>query len=481
MKSSLGRARRWVGPGLIAVLLGACAHTEKAAEEVDEQLSEVEAVFREDEAEATGAAKRDGGGEGATRPSRQRPKSFSREWYVSTSGSDQAAGSKQAPFRTIGRALKAVGPGEAIRVLPGEYKGSVVIDGGVKAGRADAPITLLGTQHPKIVPGASGAVVQIRKPFWVVDGFDIDVKGQPRFAVVFEGNTEGSVLAGSRIHHGALGGGVTTYGGARKVTIEGNDIHHFRKKPKGDSHGVVVQATSRDITIRDNDIHDNSGDSVQCLKPDSASVTPARGVVVEGNRLYSNDENAVDIKTCSDVVVRDNDMHGFKKSPSSAGEAVVVHYSAKNVRVEGNRISDAGRGISIGGVRDGGQPSPSDVEVKGNRIKDISNSGGSDGVGIRVENARGVRVLGNSIEGTDGYGMMLGLGANNAPSENLTVRENEVRGRNLVRIGQRRPGLRMDQNRYGAGGRFKADPKETNDFAEWKRLSGVDERSDVLP
>jgi nitrous oxidase accessory protein NosD len=464
----------WMGVGLLTVVLGACSQVQKTAEQAGVPLPET-GQGAEAEAQGTG-----GSGMPSHGPT-QRPEHFSREWYVSTSGSDNAAGSKAAPFRTIRRAMKAVGPGEAIKVLPGAYAESVVIDGDVKAGRKDAPITLKAVGHARIFPGKGGALVQVRKPYWVVDGFDIDVKGQPRFAVIFEGNTEGSVLAGSHVHDGTLGGGVTTFGGAHGVTLEGNNIHDFRKKPRGDSHGVVVQATSRDITVRDNDIHDNSGDSVQCLKPDRAGQTPARGLLVEGNRLYSNDENAVDIKTCSNVVIRDNDMHGFWKSATSAGEAVVVHYSAKNVRVEGNRISDAGRGISVGGVKDGSQPSPSAVEVKDNRITDISKQGGGDGTGIRVENAKDVAVVGNSIDKTEGYGMMVGLGANNAPSENVTVRENVVRGRNLVRLGKHRPGLRMDRNRYARGGLLKADPKEVRDLTEWKSVSGVDGTSAQVP
>ncbi|QSQ26785.1 right-handed parallel beta-helix repeat-containing protein [Pyxidicoccus parkwayensis] len=466
---------KWLGVGLLTMLLGACSQVQKTSEEAGTKLPGT-GQGTEEEAPGTG-----GSGAPSHAPSTQRPQHFSREWYVGPSGSDHAAGSKQAPFRTIRRALKAVGPGEVIQVLPGIYAESVVIDGDVKPGRKDAPITLKSQGRVRIFPGGGGTLVQIRKPHWIVEGFEIDVRKQPRFAVLFEGNTEGSMLLGSHIHDGTLGGGVTTFGGAHGVTIEGNNIHDFHKKPRGDSHGIVVQATSRDITIRDNDIHDNSGDSVQCLKPDRPGQTPARGLLIEKNRLYSNDENAVDIKTCSNVVIRDNDMHDFRKSATSAGEAVVVHYSARDVRVVNNRIAVAGRGISIGGVKDGHQPNPTAVEVEGNRITDIEKTGGSDGTGIRVENAKDVAVVGNTIDKTEGYGLMVGLGANNAPSENVTVAENVVRSPNLVRLGRHRPGLRMDRNRYAKGGLLKADPKEVRDLTQWKSLSGVDVTSSQVP
>jgi hypothetical protein len=85
-----------------------------------------------------------------------------------------------------------------------------------------------------------------------------------------------------------------------------------------------------------------------------------------------------------------------------------------------------------------------------------------------------VRVLDNRIEDTEGYGMMLGLGANGAPSRDLEVASNEVHSEKLVRVGPKRPGLRMDGNRYASGGLFKADPVETRDFSRWKAATGLD-------
>jgi nitrous oxidase accessory protein NosD len=405
-------------------------------------------------------------------------KSYAREWFVSPSGSDSAEGSRQKPFRTIRRALKAVGPGEAIRVQAGKYYESVVIGGDAPKGREDAPITLLGEGKPKIVPGeSSGALLQVRRPHWIVDGFEIDVRGERRFAAIFEGDTQGSKLRNSHLHGGTLGGGITTHGNARGILIERNHIHDFRKPNNDDSHGIVIQATSKDIVIRGNHIHDTSGDAVQCLKPDNGGEQPARGLVIEKNKLHSTGENAVDIKTCRDVTVRRNRMYNFRKSSSSSGEAVVVHYSAKNIRIQDNEISKAGKGIAVGGVTEG--PPPSEVVVSGNHISEISSAGGSDGAGIRVENATNVQLEGNTIEKTDGYGMMLGLGSNGAPSSELTVKDNIVRTQKLIRLGKKRPGLRMGTNQYSPGGLFKAEPKETRDFSLWKELSGVDKDSKV--
>ncbi len=268
---------------------------------------------------------------------------------------------------------------------------------------ATSKITIQGEGKPKLVPGAgTGAVVQFKAPCWVLDGFEIDVQSQPTYAVTFQGNTDGAVLANNEIHGGSLGGGITTYDSARGMTIENNHIHDFTRG-NDDSHGIVIQPTTKKITIRNNDIHDNSGDSVQCLGPEGfSSLPPADGVVIENNHLYSNRENAVDIKTCANVIVRNNRMHGFRMASSAKGDAVVIHMSAKNVTVEGNDISDCGKGISIGGNHTG--PVPTNIRIEKNRIHDLTTETGMEGTGIRVENSSGAKLLNNTITRTPGYG-----------------------------------------------------------------------------
>jgi nitrous oxidase accessory protein NosD len=371
------------------------------------------------------------------------PPRYSREWFVSPSGSDTAPGTRAKPLRTISRAASLVGPGEIIRVQPGTYAEKLEIDASVKAGTAAAPITLRGEGKPKLVPTSSGwYMVHVRRPHWRIEGFELDVRGQRQVAVTFSGDTEGTVLARNELHHGAFGSGISTDSGARGVTIEDNHIHHF-DRGSSDSHGVVIAPTSRDITVRGNDIHDNSGDSVQCLGPEGFSDdTPARGVLIERNHMYDNRENAVDVKTCHDVIVRGNRMHGFAKSTTSRGEALVVHYSARNVLVEDNDISDASLGIAVGGNRVG--PPPTNVSLRRNRIHALRTPEGS---GIRIENGRDVRVLHNTLTGTDGFALVIGHGTG-GDSTDVAVRNNLFATRHAVNLGPHAPGLKMESNLY---------------------------------
>ena len=380
---------------------------------------------------------------------------FVREWVVSPNGSDTADGNAAKPFRTIGKAVSAAGPGELIRVLAGTYTERINLSANVKAGTPEAKITLQGEGKPRLVPGAGGgALVQVRQPNWIIDGFELDLQGAPQFAVIFEGNVKGSVLANSELHHGTGGGGVTTYGNATGAIIENNHIHSFVKKTGDrDSHGVVVQPTSRDITVRNNDIHDNSGDSVQCLGPEGfSSLPPAKGLVVENNHFYSNRENAIDIKTCHDVVIRSNRMHRFKPSATAKGDAVVVHYSARNVLIENNDVYDSGKGISVGGNRQG--PMPTGIVIRRNRVYDITNQGGGEGSGIRLENSEGTVVVNNTITRVAAAALVLGHGTG-GPTQNVRVENNIIDAAVAVSLGNQRPGIKMGFNLFPTNAQFK--------------------------
>ncbi len=308
------------------------------------------------------------------------------------------------------------------------------------------------------------------------------------FAVLFDANAFQSVLSGSELNGGTAGAGVCVEG-ARDITVRNNHIHHFIK-PADDAHGVAVVGPARNIVIRDNDIHHNSGDSIQC-QPGSG---PADGVLVEGNTLHDEGENGVDIKQCLRVTVRDNTLSGFpntaiRPTGSSAGEAVVIHASARDIVIQGNAISRAGRGVS---VLDGSTPAEN-ITVEGNLFQDIRNVPAGNGQGIRIEGARTVRVLGNIVEGTASYGLM--LAADGRSVTGLEVRNNVLRGGSqslLLRLGAAgyRPGLLMRENQYASGGILKGDganfPGEQlmlsspEKLEVWRQVLGVDTGSTVL-
>jgi nitrous oxidase accessory protein NosD len=411
-----------------------------------------------------------------------------RNWYVSTKGSDGGAGTLAAPLRTIGRAAALARPGEVIRVLPGVYAEELVLE---SRGSGVAPITLRGegSERPRLVPKdrVRGAILRVQGR-WNLENLHIDVAGASMFAVLFDANASQSVLSGSELHGGTAGAGVCVEG-ARDISVRNNHLHHFIK-PGDESHGVAVVGPARNIVIQDNDIHHNSGDSIQC-QPGSG---PADGVLIEGNTLHDEGENGVDIKQCLRVTVRDNVISGFpntaiRQAGSSAGEAVVIHASARDIIIQGNSISRAGRGVS---VLDGSTP-PENIVVEGNLLQDIRNIPAGNGQGIRIEGARNVRVVGNTVEGTASYGVM--LAADGRSVTGLEVRNNILRGGTqplLLRLGAAgyRPGLLMRENQYASGGVLKGDgasfPGEQLTLSSpeklevWRQVLGVDVGSIVL-
>ncbi len=94
MNLRLGMSGKWLGLGLVTAMLGACSQVQRTA---DEQVAGVE--------ESAGGTGGSGADEGSTVPTTSRdsrPKHFSREWYVSPSGSDGAKGSKHAATEAAG-------------------------------------------------------------------------------------------------------------------------------------------------------------------------------------------------------------------------------------------------------------------------------------------------------------------------------------------------------------------------------------------
>ncbi|WP_395852083.1 nitrous oxide reductase family maturation protein NosD [Cystobacter fuscus] len=404
-------------------------------------------------------------------------------WFVGPKGpgvSDTNEGSSFRPFASIREALRRASPGDVILLRAGIYEEHLVLDKELaRAGTPEAPIILRGEGLPKLrASKPEHPLVQVRLPHWRIEGLELDMGGSSACAVSFSHATQGSSLSRCEVH-GGTGVGISTHEGAVGVLIEHNHIHDFHQEKAGQGcHGVVIHATSRDITLRGNHIHDTSGDAVQCLQPDDGRTRPTQGVLIEDNTLESTEGCAVSIKTSHEIIVRGNRMRNFRCCEGGwrGGDAILVHYSAWNVLIEHNLISEAGGGICVGGLKDEGMPDPSRVVVRDNTIRDIrpERARNNDAVGIRVSNASDVQLLHNTIGRMGGFAVSLGEGGDGI-SRGVEMLGNTMIAARLVRLGLDRPGLQMNLNRYSTGGLFDAGSLgQTRGLAEWQRFTRLD-------
>jgi hypothetical protein len=165
-------------------------------------------------------------------------------------------------------------------------------------------------------------------------------------------------------------------------------IHDFWRVVDGkpeDSHGVTVLPNSERVLVKGNQSWRNSGDSIQCMGQEDGDNpgNPPLNITIEENRYYEDRENAVDLKTCRNVTVRNNKFYGYRPaSTDSGGSAIVVHSNAGGILFEGNRIWDSGMAASIGGSQPGATVGA--IVFRRNLIFDMTTHLNGAGAGIRA-------------------------------------------------------------------------------------------------
>ena len=409
---------------------------------------------------------------------------FSRVLWVSPSGQDTAEGSESKPFRTVAKALSLVKPGEAIYLKSGTYSERLKLE--EKGGASSRYLTLKAA--PGATPlfkGGTGSrtpMLDVRGAYWRIEGLTFDAAGDKAFVAFWRGSgAHHGILRACTLKNGTEGAGAYVAEKAHDVLIEGNSISNFRRAGNDDSHGVCVQTNSSNVIVRANDIHHNSGDGVQCLGPEGGATeagTPFDNLLVEDNDLHENQENGADIKTCTRVTLRGNRIWGHRRTPSSAGEGVVVHLSARDVTLEENEVRDNGRGIQIGGIRVGAPPTH--IVLRRNRVFDGYNANGNDGSGIRVDTSVDVKVDNNTVWNMPAYGLVVGNGESGA-SQGVRVRDNILGacGVAAVRLGTTFQDTSFDGNLYGAlkGAAVLRKNGSYLGLAAWRSATGWDARS----
>ncbi len=185
------------------------------------------------------------------------------------------------------------------------------------------------------------------------------------------------------------------------IVVYDNDIYDngdWESEVENDVHGVNVGELVTNLWVVDNRSYHNGGDGVQVNSGVSFS---SDHIYIGRNVMYSNRENAVDLKQCNDAVVSENIIYGYRPVSSAPGEGIVVHSSPDRVWIINNTIYDCERGIVSSGN--------ADLYIVGNVIYNIKHTSGgydpdsaySPGVGICARGGGVVWVVSNTLYDND--------------------------------------------------------------------------------
>jgi hypothetical protein len=345
-------------------------------------------------------------GSGAAVPAHSETPSATPTLFVSPTGDDTAAGTRDAPLRTPQVAVDRLAAGGVVRLLPGTYhRVRIVVRGRhdltVAATRPGAAVL----DERGLVPldGQSG-VVQIQNSSRItVRGLDIrgyrtTSMAKVPIGIYVTGHGSRITLAHNHVHrmgndNTTLGSfdinahGIAVYGRSpsRPIThvrIRGNEVDHLHL---GASESVVVNGNVTRWQITGNHIHDDNNIGIDAIGWEGtvpgrhryATVDQARRGVIAGNTVsriisrgnpsywegdgWCNCADGIYLDGAGHVDVRDNVVRSSDIGIEVGAENPRGH--ADDVRVRGNHVSGSAYvGLALGGY------SPSRGEVYGVRV-----------------------------------------------------------------------------------------------------------------
>ena len=243
-------------------------------------------------------------------------------YYVSPTGSDTAAGTRAAPFKTLARAAKAATrPGTTVFVAPGTYAGGFKT---TASGTAASRIYWVSTTKwgAKIVPPASSTnktAWDNRGNYVSIVGFEVDGSklgsGTKWTLGIYTGGSY-NVIEGNRVHHlantiacSSAGGsaiGVDSYYKGVMTDVIGNVVHDIG--PAGCTYvqGIYVSTSG---TIKNNVVY-RVGSAAIHLWHDATNVkiinntvsSSVFGIIVGGGDFYFTTAGANNVHVHNNIV-----------------------------------------------------------------------------------------------------------------------------------------------------------------------------------
>ncbi len=261
------------------------------------------------------------------------------EFYVATDGDDAAAGTISQPWRTLGHALRQLGPGDTLTLKPGTYKGAPVLN---LHGLEDSPVVIRGADRDSVIidgtlrregeyaGGRDG--IKLENSSWVVIENLTSIGAQR--AGIFMVHSHSITVRNCLIADNGVWGVMVDH--SPDVLVEGCDI-----SGSGREHGIYFSNGGTDRAIaRGNRIHGNSACGIHINgDPDYGAGGIISRFVVENNEIFRNGRpnggSAINMTFAQDGIVRNNLVYD-----NYAGGIVVYRDTPKapNLYSKGIRI-----------------------------------------------------------------------------------------------------------------------------------------------
>jgi hypothetical protein len=236
-------------------------------------------------------------------------------YYVSPTGSDSAAGTKTAPFKSLAKAAQvATKASTTVWVAPGTYTGGIKT---TASGTASARIYWVSTTKwgAKVVPGSTANIWDNRGNYVSIVGFDFDGSSKPTVTHgVYSGGSY-TIIHGNHVHHVANGASCNSAGGSAIGTdsyyngvwddVVGNTVNDIGPAGCKYIQGIYVSTSG---TVKNNLVY-RVGEAAIHLWHDANHVTITNntvtgshyGIIVGGGDFYH-------VKTGDDYTVVNNNI-----------------------------------------------------------------------------------------------------------------------------------------------------------------------------
>ncbi len=258
-------------------------------------------------------------------------------YYSSPSGSDTAAGSLSAPFRTAAKCINMLNAGDTCALLEGSYAETITLS---KKGTSIAPITITAYNNERVIIDGSHTrpTATLSSAEYIILR-NLVLKESSSYALYADGSKNISIN-GFEVDH-PLDGGLI-FRNSQNILIENSNVHHTNFRGDG-SHEAISMVNTSNFEIRNNQVHDSLEEGID-------AKYGARNGSIHHNEVYKNGGPNIYVDAASDIKIYNNNVYNAKGDKANIGLAVEVHqnrYLTENIEIYNNILRDSPGGVSF--------------------------------------------------------------------------------------------------------------------------------------